>query len=379
VNILHVASFVGNIGDNASHVGLYYILDQLVPKYTIRKMEIRKFYQNYQGSDKQCFDKEFVEYANKFDLLILGGGGFLDYWVENSKTGTTIDISPYLVGKIKVPTLLTSMGCMPHKEVPDGNVKKFRIFLDAILSNNNIRIAVRNDGSLSSLKNDIGGRYSEEIPEILDNGFFYRCASNANFPVKRNYAAINITEDQLFMKSVYRKDINIDKYVKSIAKIVDYICHEKGLDVVFVPHIYSDIKAIYEVVKQLDNYVVRERVSVAPCIQFDDGANYLFSVYKNSDLTLASRLHSNVCSLAMNVPVIGLATLDRVRYMYDHIGASDRYVSPVSEFHFEVHKKIDRLLADKNSLVSEVDANLRAKKKESLDFYSSSFAGFGAI
>lgn len=379
MNILHVASFAGNIGDNASHIGLYAILDQLFPRYTIKKIEIRKFYKNYQGSDKQSFDKDFVEYANKFDLLIFGGGGFLDYWIEDSETGTTIDISPYLVGKIQVPTLLTSMGCMPHKEVPNGNVKKFVNFLDALISNRNIKIAFRNDGSLSFLKNDFDDEYSKIIPEILDNGFFYRCAINANFPVKRNYAAINITEDQLFMKSVYRQDINIENYVNSIAKIVDYICHEKELDVVFVPHIYSDIKAIYEVFKKLTSYVVRERVSIAPCIQFDEGANYLFSIYKNSDLTLASRFHSNVCSLAMGVPVIGLATLDRVKYMYDNMDASRCYVSPVSDFHFQVRHMIDRLLADKNPFANDVAANLLVKKKESLAFYSSSLARFNVI
>lgn len=92
--ILHLASHYGNIGDNASHLGLYNIFNEInFIKYEIEKLEIRRFYKNYSLPDKLFFDSDFIRYANKFDLLIIGGGGFLDFWVENSQTGTTIDIS----------------------------------------------------------------------------------------------------------------------------------------------------------------------------------------------------------------------------------------------------------------------------------------------
>ena len=103
MKILHVASFVGNIGDNASHIGLYSILDVFFSDYDVTALEIRRFYKNYQHADRRQFDEAFVKYANSFDLLIIGGGGFLDYWVENSATGTTLDMDPTLLPKLSVP------------------------------------------------------------------------------------------------------------------------------------------------------------------------------------------------------------------------------------------------------------------------------------
>ena len=77
--ILHVASFIGNIGDNASHCGFYSILHSVMGgNASIEQQEIRKFYKNYHDADKLSFDLDFVDYANRFGLLIIGGVGFLD-------------------------------------------------------------------------------------------------------------------------------------------------------------------------------------------------------------------------------------------------------------------------------------------------------------
>ena len=78
MKILHVASFKGNIGDNASHMGFYKILKLHLIDFKVKKIEIRKFYKNYKKSDALSFDDKFVESINNYDLCIIGGGGFLD-------------------------------------------------------------------------------------------------------------------------------------------------------------------------------------------------------------------------------------------------------------------------------------------------------------
>ena len=47
MKILNVSSFQGNIGDNASFMGLKSLLTRLKVDITIDKLEIRRFYQNY--------------------------------------------------------------------------------------------------------------------------------------------------------------------------------------------------------------------------------------------------------------------------------------------------------------------------------------------
>jgi polysaccharide pyruvyl transferase WcaK-like protein len=336
MKILHVASFQGNIGDNASHIGFYNILDRIVKHYKVEQLEIRKFYKNYNQSDKKIFDKTFIDYLNGFELCIIGGGSYLDYWVPNSQTGTYIDIDPILLSQIQTKTLFASIGCNPHKEIPKGNIEKFRFFLYEANKNRNIKIVVRNDGSVESIKKDIGEKYLENIEEILDHGFFYQ--DNTTYPkvIEKKYVAINIVNDQLWMQSKIRGAIDKKKYLGELKKVVEYCINNMGYDLVFVPHIYSDLKAISELLEIIDDSMIRGRITIAPCIQRDEGARYIFSIYKNSEWVIGTRLHANVCSIAMGKKTIGLAVLDRIEYMYRTLGIEDRVVVLDGEFSEQV-------------------------------------------
>lgn len=200
MRILHIAAFEGNIGDNASHLGFKKILDTIVGYYTVDRLEIRKAYRNYTQRDKLIFDDNFAELANSYDLVVFGGGGFLDYWVKDSSNGTTIDIEIDVLKKIRTKILITSVGCNPHRDVPDENYDKFKHFLDYVRIANNIQIALRNDGSIDSIRRDFGESYLEGLVEILDHGYFYHPKDNTSLPIDSKYVAINITDDQLGMK-----------------------------------------------------------------------------------------------------------------------------------------------------------------------------------
>ena len=377
MKILHVASFIGNIGDNASHKGFDYILKSFFSKYAITHLEIRKFYKNYNHSDKKHFDESFVQFANKFDLLVIGGGGFLDYWVKNSATATTIDIEPTLLSLLTVPTLITSVGCNPHKYVPPGNIEKFRHFLDCALANPKIKIAVRNDGSVNSLRNTIGQKYFNQIPEVLDNGFFYDVNTSPPLPLPQNYAAINITHDQIHMNGAVSSSIDTPIYHEQLAEVVKFIILDKKLDVVLVPHIYSDLVAISDLLEKMDDFLIREHISVAPCIQGESGADYIFSIYKNSTLVLGTRLHANVCSLAMGKATIGLVALDRVKYVYDYFGLDGQYVLLEGEFSGDLKDKISETIRNTDSIKRELLLRCQQEKHQTLQTYKTFFSNAG--
>jgi polysaccharide pyruvyl transferase WcaK-like protein len=377
LRILHVASFVGNIGDNASHLGFQKILSEYFSDMDIERLEIRKFYKNYKHEDRQRFDLDFIEYANNFDMLVIGGGGFFDYWLEGSATGTTIDMESEIVAQIKVPTLICSVGCMPHKAIPVGNVEKFRRFLDALILNNNVRIAVRNDGSVLSLRNDIGREYLPHISEVLDSGFFFDTLESNPLPIDQNYIAINITNDQLQMNSHCRGVIDKQVYLTALVDVITHITNTLKIKIVFVPHIYADLKAIVEVLSLLDDFVIREYISVAPCLQYDDGANTVFSVYKHSQLVIGSRFHTNVCSLAMGVPSLGLVALDRVKYVYDQLGMLDSYVLLDYDFSNDLIEKVESTLQQGSEIKRRLSQELAIRRTSSKNVYFSIFDSFG--
>ena len=366
MKILHIASFNGNIGDNASHTGFYKILNRYLKSFKLTKVEIRKFYKNYTLSDSQVFDEKFIDFINTFDYCFIGGGGFLDYWVKESQTGTTIDINPNLLFKIKTNLCFTSIGSNSHKPIPKGNTIKFKNFLEIANANKNIKFAFRNDGSISSISRDISEKLSSSFDEILDHGFFYDIDQNYPRIIEKKYVAINITSDQLEMLSAFRGHIDINNYHIELANIISYIINNLNYSIVFIPHIYSDLDAISSLFKTLSDNTVRSYITVAPCIQGNSGANYLFSIYDKSEFVIGTRLHSNICSIALGKYTIGLIALDRLKYLYDYLNISDRAILLEGNFSGKVVEQI------KNHK-SYTKLNYEGQKRKTLKFYDDLF------
>lgn len=367
MKILHLAAFNGNIGDNASHIGLRKVLSEIIQEgYEIDNLEIRKFYNNYKLADKHFFDATFAELVNQYDLLIIGGGGFLDFWVENSVTGTTLNISNEILDLIKTPIAIISVGSIPHKEVPEGNIEKFRNFLDKLLNKKNVFVAVRNDGSAEVIRDLIGSEYANFIPEVLDSGFFYENNGSLYSPSPKEYILINTTSDQVLMKNREMGKIETDLYINEMSKVIKYILGNTDKDIVFAPHIYSDYHAINQLLVNINDFDIRTRIRITPFSQGDYGCNQIFSAYKNSSLVLGMRFHANVCSIAMNKPCIGIAALDRITNMYKSMHLSDRIVHVDREFSDELIQKVqysfNNHLAYHNDIITK-------KKSETINLY----------
>lgn len=178
IKILHISSFLGNIGDNISNIGLYNILNNLLNDTDITQLEIRKFYNNCHKSDKMYFNIDFISYINSFDLCIFGGGGFLTYNID-SPTGCTISLAPDLLKNIKIPILFSSLGCNNggiYEQYNPVYKDKFKAFINNILDKDNMTIMIRNDGSIKRLQKDCNFQ-PHIFTQVLDNGFFY-CNDN---------------------------------------------------------------------------------------------------------------------------------------------------------------------------------------------------------
>lgn len=363
--ILHIASFHGNIGDNASHLGFYNILNEVGLDYKVTQLEIRKSYNNYDLDDRLVFDEKFVNYANNFDYIIFGGGGFLDYWVDGTINGTTINISEEIFNKFKCKVLITSIGSNPHRTVPLENYKKFSNFLNYINRNTNLTVALRNDGSVNSLVKDFGADSIQNIPEILDHGFFYTIRGDYAFPINDKYIALNITKDQLEMRGETIGEWYYDEIKQLITDLVS-----KGFHLVFVPHIHSDIEAINNVLVRLPTQLIRNNTTVAPCIQGDLGTDFIFNIYKNSELVIASRFHANVCAMKFGIPTIGLSPLKRIDYIHEQLMDNGGNITIEPGFSKALISKINS-----KDYISLNNEKLNHLKSKTLEFYRDYFFG----
>lgn len=296
---LHLASFDGNIGDNANHNGFYKHLKQLEDfEFQIDQLEIREFYWK-----KRFFDETFVELVNKYDLFIIGGGNYFELWVEDSPTGTSIAIELELLKRIKTPILFNALGIDPGQGAKEVNIQKFKKFLDLLIDRNDF-ISIRNDGSKKAIVEYIGEKYLDYIHHTVDAGFFADIPEPSEYYKSKKYIAINLAYD---MQDVRFEDISYEEFLKTFKKFIDKFLKENiDYEIIFIPHIFRDMTVITDLLNLLDDETRRKKVSVGPLLHGKDSFKDVMSIYKGAQVVLANRFHSNVCSIAVDVPVISL-------------------------------------------------------------------------
>lgn len=329
IRTLHIASFKGNIGDNANHSGFRRLLAKNTGlKFEYTEYEIRNVYRG-----DSAFDEEFVNIANEHDLVVVGGGNYFELWVDRSKTGCSFDIDLELLKAIKKPVIFNALGVDPAQGASDLALNKFRNFLDVVIGNPNMLLSCRNDGSLEALENIVGKSYADEFFHIPDAGFFTE-VSNYHHPEfeGENNVVIQLAGDMKEIRFPSTEEYPV-AYLEFLEGMRDVIVEltMKGMNIVLVPHIFRDLGTIGELLDILPDKIRRESVKVAPYLIGDCGQSYIFDIYKKSKLVLAMRFHANVCALGLGVPCIPLINYRQIDKLYDELN--------LQEFKVEVNKK----------------------------------------
>ena len=358
IKILHFASFKGNIGDSLSHQGFYTILKDSGIKAQITELEIRDFYKS--NKKKRLIDESIVKIINDHDLLIIGGGGFLDYWVNDSQTGTSIDISTTLYDKIKVPIIFNSIGSIPHKEVSNENIKKYSKFLSKILNDKKTKLFLRNDGSANSLRRD----FNVNLPTYLDNGFYYKSNDIDSKTQDNDYVIINVNYDQLKMNNLIVPSISLESFVDEICNLINWFVANTDKNIMFTPHIYKDFEVIHDVLNKLDDNVARYRIRVSEYAQGNNHIDYFYSIYKNASFIFAMRLHANILGMTSNGNLIGICGLDRIYHLHKSVNSesfvmlennfSNNMIEKYKNFSMPNYTFNDKIKIDSETLIQTI-------------------------
>ncbi|NOR45863.1 MAG: hypothetical protein GQ534_09785 [Candidatus Delongbacteria bacterium] len=346
--VLHIASFIGNIGDNANHEGFRKKLKEYIGyDFIFTEMEIRDFYFN---TGKRSFDSDFIDEANKYDLVIFGGGNFFEISFPRSKTGTTFDIDLDVLKNIKTKIFFNGVGFDPSKGAAVIEINKFESLIDFIATDDRFFVTFRNDGSIIDFKK-IYSKKKYTINVVPDGGFFYKPKDTPSSILddSRKYISINIAGDMLNLRFNEKlNSISFNKFVDAFSEMLNIFLESyMDYDIIFTAHIFKDFYAINEILNSLNDMMVRKRVRVAPYIQ-GKGFGQIFNIYKNSELVIANRFHANVCSIGMNIPTIGINNYPKIRKMYNEINLNERVID-VTNANF----------ADK--LLSEIISSIKSK------------------
>lgn len=327
INALHIASFNGNIGDNANHSGLRTKLTEMLGGWiAFQEIEMREFYHSWNLRD---FNSDaFIRLCNSYDLIIIGGGNFFELKWDYSYTGTTVNLNEETISKIKTPILFFGLGCDTDKGCNESTVLKFRKFLDIITNSDQFIVTVRNDGSYETLQMLYGNAFNNKIYKVADGAFFFetnRVGAPEYLDEKRKKIGINIACD---MKSVrFGEELSYDDFIREFGHFLNVFLEKyKEYDVVFFPHIYSDLEAISDVFETMMDPFRRYRITVAPYVSGKGADEYVFGMYKQCEMILGMRFHSNVCAIAQNIPTIALSSYNKIHKLYAELGVLDRVV-----------------------------------------------------
>ncbi|WP_424688449.1 polysaccharide pyruvyl transferase family protein [Halarcobacter ebronensis] len=334
---LHLASFDGNIGDNANHDGFYKHLKQLQDfEFKIDQLEIREFYWK-----KRFFDESFVDLVNSYDLLIIGGGNYFELWVESSPTGTSISIELELLKNINTPILFNALGVDPGQGASEANIQKFRNFLDLLIERDDF-ISIRNDGAKKAIIDYVGGKYLEHIYHTVDAGFFADIPEPSEYYKSKKYIAINIAYD---MQDVRFENISYENFIKGFKSFIDKFL-DKNLDyeIVLVPHIFRDMTFITDLLNILDDETRRRKVSIAPLLHGKESFKEVMSIYRGAQIVLANRFHANVCSIGMGKPTIGLVNYRQIKELYNELNSENFVDISKEEFNLELLEIVNTLI-----------------------------------
>ncbi len=331
-NVLHIASFDGNIGDNASHNGFYSRVCQLNNwKLAVRSKEIRRTYRNYQGQNRWQWDRSLVKEINASELTVIGGGNYFELWLEDSSTGTTIDMAPELLKDIKTPLFFHALGCDPNIGVSSNTVARFRKFIETALSHPQCLVSVRNDGSGKYLQQYLGSDIAGQVLTTPDPGFFVDPGdTSVPAPLKgKRFWVLNLATDRPERRFPGTGGkLNYEGFIAEISQFITEACQTwPDLELVLVPHIYSDLTPIGDVIQALPDTIRRWQVSIAPLLHGMGAEKTLFALYRDAELAIGPRFHANVCPIGLGTPTIGLVTTEKLIDLYDELAMPERTVS----------------------------------------------------
>lgn len=352
LRVLQLASYQGNIGDNANLTGTRKALAKNLDfELEFFNLEIREFFWK-----ERFYDDSFAEMVNEYDLFIFGGGNFFELWVDHSSTNTSVDIDIPVLEKIKTPTIFYSLGMDPGMGVSEAGLSKFKKWLDYVNSQEHFVLSLRNDGSRKVAKRYLGESYAKHFHFSPDGGHFTE-VPDAVHPEIENGAiniGMNLAGDMLDVRFPMDKEdsIEADRFLTDLGQMFnDLFDQNDNIRLVLYPHIYKDLEIISKFTYKMNDKQVRKKVTCAPYLTGFPGQDYIFDSYKKCDLMMGNRFHTNVCAMGLNVPSIGFINYRQIQDFYEEINLLERTVEVNREgFRQELEKKIDYTLSHSDEI-----------------------------
>lgn len=375
---VQMACYQSNLGDNANVVGLR--------SQFSKNMPVPVEYSDWELLDYSWglarYDEATIDWVNQHDVMIFGGGGFLELVATNpSWTGTRFNIPLDLFEKIKIPIIFHGVGIDVARGVPEESARRLKKFFDILFSSDQYMVSTRNDGSMETLRRIFGESYASQVSVVPDGGFFtytppaaQREIFDGNRVISINLAG-DMIGDRFPVRRVRKKskpearhsapvtpadyenalddeNSGLDQFLDRFADLLNHVLNShQDIRIVLVPHIYKDISICAKLIARLGFPACRRRAVMAPYVNGQAGHDYVFEVYRKSSVVIGMRFHANVCPMGLHVPTIGIDTYPQIPGLYRDLGLPERALKVGADDLFE------------NSMLSMIEDALSGDRK----------------
>jgi len=369
LKLLHL----GNI--NSTNVGngalVHGIENTIREDFQIPVEFIREPWDDYTFGFK-TFDSHFIQAVNNSDGLIVNGAVTFNGRDYNNITGSRFELSPKYFKNIKKPVIFYGLSYRHWRGQKYHHLDKLSLFIGEVIKNENMLLAVRNDGTKGWLQKVLGIDVSQ-IREVPDPAMFLSAEKRNDYPEissnKKNIILSFNDEDSIFRYESDERSSVIENYVNFIEKLSS----EFECNFVLCPHYFDDYKMISDVISCVKPQIAHQSM-ISTGLARVDSTSYFYGRYLNADLAVSMRVHSMSPCIGLGVPMIAYTTQERMVDFINNLELSeyavDAKLSDSGERLFNLAKSI---LQDGDMVKKKFQVSVKFQRKQTKIFNSEIF------
>ena len=335
----HLGAYDKNFGDNVAIRNVRVALDELMDEEIVWKpidlLTIHK-----PGKDKRWYISIFKEISQRYDMLIIGGGGMIqDYVCDEHEMSWNMPFDDEILSVIDIPIVCVSLGINLFRGLPGlkpSTLKNLKSLIDK-----SRLFSLRNDGSYEIFKK-LDLKTESAVYETPDPGLIF----GEQYMVPRKSV---MSRGALQPVWNGRREINGSRFGKYFHIMRDRV--EKIRSLI----IKNDLKILEHTPKDANMHMLDFETDVTYTI---DGTLFCFEnqlitvrYYHEIDFSVAMRGHGQMVAIALNVPSLYFSTQAKVEDFSLKNGFADYNVDIHDDDWYEkLNNKIIRLQNDKEYL-----------------------------
>ncbi len=297
------------------------------------------------------------------DLVISTGGHHLtDYYFPN-KVGVLWE--HYFLSQLDTPVVIYAQTLGPFNRQPYRRMTK--ITLDKI------DLIITRDRKSKSVVNSLG--VSTPVHFTADAAFSMNHQTNRESLLKMLESGDMLPNKNDFSVSISVREwnhtddnMNVDDYAQTIADVADWLVDKKNMNVVFastctgLAGYHKDDRLIAAQVVDLMEHGDRGEVRI---VAGEYTPQEIMSIYKQMDLHIGMRMHSNILAMMAETPVVAIQYQFKTRGLMETFGLLD-YMIDINDVDKEsLQQIVDKAFNDRSELTKIIKSELPSIQQES--------------